>query len=204
MVTVPPYDCYHFRLLLIGDSGVGKSCLMHRFVNEGYNENTGCTVGIDFRLRTMDIDGKTCRVQLWDAAGQERFMVQNNFYKGVQGVIVVYDVTDKESFDNVRHWMQKVDKSAPEDVNKLLIGNKCDLTSKIVSFDEAKELADWLGVPFIEASARTAHNTEQAFMAIAAEIKRKVTSQSQARPGDVGRTTLGGGSRMHTGGGCCK
>merc|ERR1711920_607246 len=143
------YD-YLFKLLLIGDSGVGKSCLLLRFADDTYTESYISTIGVDFKIRTLELDGKTCKLQIWDTAGQERFRtITSSYYRGAHGIIIVYDVTDKESFNNVKHWMQEIDKYAADGVNKLLIGNKCDLSKKVVSFDEAKELADSLSVNFM-------------------------------------------------------
>merc|ERR1712176_733631 len=137
-------------------------------------------------------------------AGQERFRtITSSYYRGAHGIIVVYDVTDKESFSNVKHWMQEIDKYAAENVNKLVIGNKCDLSSKkVVSYDEAKELADSLSIKFMETSAKNAHNVEQAFQAMAAEIKSRVASQ-QAQGSNKASTTLGAGARVNSGGGGC-
>merc|ERR1711972_469183 len=122
-------------------------------------------------MRTLELDGKTCKLQIWDTAGQERFRtITSSYYRGAMGIIVVYDVTDKESFNNVKHWMQEIDKYASESVNKLLIGNKCDLSSKkVVSYDEAKELAESLSIQFLETSAKNAHNVEQPFMSMAGD-----------------------------------
>mmetsp|Transcript_11583 Transcript_11583/g.16542 ORF Transcript_11583/g.16542 Transcript_11583/m.16542 type:complete len:119 (-) Transcript_11583:118-474(-) len=113
------------------------------------------------------------------------------------------DVTDKESFNNVKHWVQEIDKYAAGGVHKLLVGNKCDLSSKkVVSYDEAKELADSLGIQFMEASAKNAHNVEQAFQTMASQIKQKMATQPQAR-GGAGGTTLGAAKPVQQGG-CCK
>merc|ERR1719222_1403253 len=175
------------KLLLIGDSGVGKSCLLLRFADDTYTESYISTIGVDFKIRTLDLDAKKCKLQIWDTAGQERFRtITSSYYRGAHGVIVVYDVTDKESFSNVKHWMQEIDKYAAENVNKLLIGNKCDLSSKkVLSYDEAKELADSLQVQLIETSAKNAHNVEQAFQTMAGDIKTRAASQPQAaRPGN--------------------
>merc|ERR1712066_1043842 len=143
---------------------------------------------------------------IWDTAGQERFRtITSSYYRGAHGIIVVYDVTDKESFNNVKHWMQEIDKYAADGVNKLLVGNKCDLSSKkVVSHDEAKELADSLGIQFMETSAKNAHNVEQAFQAMAREIKQRVASQPQAKPGGAASTTIGQGRPVQASGGCCK
>eukprot|EP00443_Scrippsiella_acuminata_P057614 CAMPEP_0115487096 /NCGR_PEP_ID=MMETSP0271-20121206/60775_1 /TAXON_ID=71861 /ORGANISM="Scrippsiella trochoidea, Strain CCMP3099" /LENGTH=279 /DNA_ID=CAMNT_0002915127 /DNA_START=60 /DNA_END=898 /DNA_ORIENTATION=+ len=196
----PEYD-YLFKLLLIGDSGVGKSCLLLRFADDTYTESYISTIGVDFKIRTLDLDGKTCKLQIWDTAGQERFRtITSSYYRGAHGIIVVYDVTDKESFNNVKYWMQEIDKYATGSVNKLMIGNKCDLSSKkVVSYDEAKELADSLEVPFMETSAKNAHNVEQAFQQMAKDIKARTATQPQAggRPGaGGGNTQLGKGQAV--------
>ena len=143
----PEYD-YLFKLLLIGDSGVGKSCLLLRFADDTYTQSYISTIGVDFKIRTIDLEGKTVKLQIWDTAGQERFRtITSSYYRGAHGIIIVYDVTDKESFNNVKHWIQEIDKYAADGVKKLLVGNKCDLASKkVVSHDEAKELADSLGI----------------------------------------------------------
>eukprot|EP00927_Polykrikos_kofoidii_P024152 TRINITY_DN2201_c1_g3_i1.p1 TRINITY_DN2201_c1_g3~~TRINITY_DN2201_c1_g3_i1.p1 ORF type:complete len:215 (-),score=35.38 TRINITY_DN2201_c1_g3_i1:89-703(-) len=199
------YD-FLFKLLLIGDSGVGKSCLLLRFADDTYTESYISTIGVDFKIRTLDQDGKTIKLQIWDTAGQERFRtITSSYYRGVHGIIVVYDVTDKESFTNVKHWLQEIEKYAADGVNKLLVGNKCDLSSKkVVSYDEAKEFAEPLNIQFMETSAKNAHNVEQAFQAMAKDIQARVASQPQT-PGAPGRGgRLGAAKPAQQGGGCCK
>ncbi|KAG7235426.1 hypothetical protein INR49_002656, partial [Caranx melampygus] len=112
----------------------------------------------------------------WDTAGQERFRtITSSYYRGAHGIIVVYDVTDQESYNNVKQWLQEIDRYASENVNKLLVGNKCDLTTKkVVDYTTAKEFADSLAIPFLETSAKNATNVEQAFMTMAAEIKKRM------------------------------
>lgn len=115
MAMVSAYD-YLFKVFLIGDSGVGKSCLLLRFADNTYSDTYICTIGIDFKIRTMQVDGKVCKLQIWDTAGQERFRTMTcSFYRGAMGIVIVFDVTDKESFNNVRHWAQEVEKHAVED-----------------------------------------------------------------------------------------
>merc|ERR1712060_833624 len=174
---------------------------MGRFADDTYTESYISTIGVDFKIRTVELDGKTCKLQIWDTAGQERFRtITSSYYRGAMGIIIVYDVTDKESYSNVKHWMAEIDKYASEQVNKLLIGNKCDLSSKkVVSYDEAKEFADSLNINFMETSAKNAHNVEQAFQAMAAEIKGRVAAQ-QAQGSNKASTTLGAGSRVNRGG----
>ncbi|XP_057518616.1 ras-related protein RIC1-like isoform X2 [Amaranthus tricolor] len=172
------YD-YLFKLLLIGDSGVGKSCLLLRFADDAYLESYISTIGVDFKIRTVEQDGKSVKLQIWDTAGQERFRtITSSYYRGAHGIIVVYDVTDQESFDNVKQWLNEIDRYASDSVNKLLVGNKCDLTeNKVVSYEMGQAFADEIGIPFLETSAKSATNVEQAFMAMTGAIKNRMASQ---------------------------
>ena len=103
----PDYD-YLFKLLLIGDSGVGKSCLLLRFADDTYTESYISTIGVDFKIRTIELEGKTVKLQIWDTAGQERFRtITSSYYRGAHGIIVVYDVTDESTFANVKQWLQE-------------------------------------------------------------------------------------------------
>lgn len=174
----PEYD-YLFKLLLIGDSGVGKSCLLLRFADDTYTESYISTIGVDFKIRTIDLDGKTIKLQIWDTAGQERFRtITSSYYRGAHGIIVVYDVTDFESFNNVKSWLHEIDRYACENVNKLLVGNKCDLEkSRKVEFKQAQEFADSLGIEFLETSAKNSTNVEHAFQKMAHQIKQRMKSQ---------------------------
>jgi len=197
------YD-YLFKLLLIGDSGVGKSCLLLRFADDTYTDSYISTIGVDFKIRTVDLDTKTIKLQIWDTAGQERFRtITSSYYRGAHGIIIVYDITDKESFDNVRQWLFEIDRYASENVCKLLVGNKSDLANKrAVEFEAAKSFADELSIPFLETSAKNATNVEQAFLTMAAQIKNKMQSQPPPNPKPVvnlGNTQAVGNS----GGGCC-
>jgi len=199
----PEYD-YLFKLLLIGDSGVGKSCLLLRFADDTYTESYISTIGVDFKIRTIEIDGKTIKLQIWDTAGQERFRtITSSYYRGAHGIIVVYDVTDLESFNNVKNWLHEIDRYAVEGVNKLLVGNKSDLVSKRqVETTTSKEFADSLNIPFLETSAKTAANVENAFITMAKQIKERLSNQpdvQKTNPGiNVGRGESVGGNK-----GCC-
>ena len=188
----PEYD-YLFKLLLIGDSGVGKSCLLLRFADDTYTESYISTIGVDFKIRTVELDSKVIKLQIWDTAGQERFRtITSSYYRGAHGIIVVFDVTDAESFDNVKQWLNEIDRYANESVNKLLVGNKTDLVGKrVVEYETAKAFADEIGVPYIETSAKNATNVEQAFMTMAGEIKNRMAREpalnkpaNTIRPGD--------------------
>jgi Ras-related protein Rab-1A len=201
------YD-YLFKLLLIGDSGVGKSCLLLRFADDTYTESYISTIGVDFKIRTIELDGKTVKLQIWDTAGQERFRtITSSYYRGAHGIIIVYDITDRESFDNVKQWLNEIDRYACENVNKLLVGNKCDLEAKRqVEFEEAKAFADERGIPFLETSAKNATNVEKAFLTMAAEIKNRVAMAPQPEEPGKGSVSVGKGEsvgKQGGGGGCC-
>jgi len=178
MAAMSDYD-YLFKLLLIGDSGVGKSCLLLRFADNTYTDSYISTIGVDFKIRTLDIDGKTVKLQIWDTAGQERFRtITSSYYRGAHGIIVVYDVTDKVSFNNVKQWLGEIDRYACQSVNKLLVGNKADLVEKkVVDYNESKEFADSLGISFLETSAKSAQNVEEAFLTMTRQIKERVSQR---------------------------
>ncbi|KAK2999918.1 hypothetical protein RJ639_024236, partial [Escallonia herrerae] len=197
---------YLFKLLLIGDSSVGKSCLLLRFADDSYVDSYISTIGVDFvslslillepllqKIRTVEQDGKTIKLQiskvianavmlLWDTAGQERFRtITSSYYRGAHGIIIVYDVTEMESFNNVKQWLSEIDRYANDSVCKLLVGNKCDLVeNKVVDTEMAKAFADELGIPFLETSAKDSINVEQAFLTMAGEIKKKMGNQPAA------------------------
>jgi len=169
------YD-FLFKLLLIGNSAVGKSSLLLRFSDNIFNESFLPTIGVDFKIRTFDLTGKTVKLQIWDTAGQERFKtITSSYYKGAHGIILTYDITDKQSFKDIENWLTEVEKFANENVIKLLVGNKSDMeSSRQVKFEEGKEFADSLGIPFIETSAKNSTNVEKAFFTLANEIKGRV------------------------------
>jgi len=200
----PEYD-YLFKLLLIGDSGVGKSCLLLRFADDSYTESYISTIGVDFKIRTIQLDGKTIKLQIWDTAGQERFRtITSSYYRGAHGIIVVYDVTEVESYNNVKQWLHEIDRYASEGVNRLLVGNKADLTTKRqVEASTAKEFADSLSVPFLETSAKSATNVEQAFITMASEIKNRMASAPTNKPGNTTSLPVGRSAQPVKSQGCC-
>jgi Ras-related protein Rab-1A len=175
------YD-HLFKLLIIGDSGVGKSCLLLRFVDNSYTDSYISTIGVDFKIRNLDLDSKKIKLQIWDTAGQERFRtITSSYYRGAHGIVIVYDITDQESFNNVRNWLQEIDKLASDNVNKLLVGNKSDLPNRQVDAATARDFAASLNIPFIETSAKTAANVDQAFLKMATDIKQRVSESGGAR-----------------------
>eukprot|EP01064_Diplonema_japonicum_P023057 TRINITY_DN33512_c0_g1_i1.p2 TRINITY_DN33512_c0_g1~~TRINITY_DN33512_c0_g1_i1.p2 ORF type:complete len:204 (+),score=52.28 TRINITY_DN33512_c0_g1_i1:50-661(+) len=199
------YD-YLFKLLLIGDSGVGKSCLLLRFADDTYTESYISTIGVDFKIRTIELDGKTIKLQIWDTAGQERFRtITASYYRGAHGIIIVYDVTDAETFNNVKTWLKEIEKYATDNVSKLLVGNKSDMVvKKAVDHGTAKDYAESLGIPFLETSAKNAINVEQAFVTMSTEIKKRIQSsqpdQGKRSGVDISRSENIGQKKK---GGCC-
>lgn len=196
------YD-YLFKLVLIGDSGVGKSCLLLRFADDNFTDSYISTIGVDFRFRTVTIDSKVVKLQIWDTAGQERFRtITSAYYRGADGIIMVYDVTSAESFDHVEEWLSEVDRYANENTVKLLVGNKADLVEKReVSEETAQRFADKLNISFLETSAKTATNVEAAFLTMAKELI-KMRDGSSKGPETGGSVTLEP-TPTKKGGGCC-
>eukprot|EP00573_Skeletonema_grethae_P001453 CAMPEP_0201686928 /NCGR_PEP_ID=MMETSP0578-20130828/1192_1 /ASSEMBLY_ACC=CAM_ASM_000663 /TAXON_ID=267565 /ORGANISM="Skeletonema grethea, Strain CCMP 1804" /LENGTH=215 /DNA_ID=CAMNT_0048171035 /DNA_START=233 /DNA_END=880 /DNA_ORIENTATION=+ len=178
------YD-YLFKLVLIGDSGVGKSCLLLRFADDAFTESYISTIGVDFRFRTVKIGKKTIKLQIWDTAGQERFRtITSAYYRGADGIIMVYDTTSSDSFDHVNDWLKEVNRYASEGTCKLLVGNKSDRTAdRAVTTEQAKEFADDLGVAFLETSAKTAKNVEEAFLTMAGELIKQREAKIAANGG---------------------
>ncbi|CAF1120705.1 unnamed protein product [Rotaria sordida] len=163
---------YLLKLLFIGDSGVGKSSLLLRFVKNTFNESFVSTIGVDFGCRTIQLHGKRVKLSIWDTAGHERFRtITNCYYRGAQGIILVFDVTDIKSFENIKIWLEGIDHHVSDNVKKLLVGNKCDLTSKrAIDYAVAQEFAKSLNLSYIETSSKNSTNVEQTFNNLVSEI----------------------------------
>jgi len=191
------YD-YLFKLVLIGDSGVGKSCLLLRFADDNFTDSYISTIGVDFRFRTITIDRKTVKLQIWDTAGQERFRtITSAYYRGAAGIIMVYDVTSMESFDHVEEWLNEVERHANESTSKLLVGNKSDrVTEREVSTQEGQALARELGCDFVEASAKNNIHVDKAFYDVVRKLRRQraaVTDGPNKRGTVMGTNSFGPG-----------
>ena len=162
-----------YNILLLGDSKVGKTSLILRFCDNYFSQVHLATIGIDFKLKDIEIDsGKHIRLKLWDTAGQERYKtITANYFKSAQGIIIVYDITDRLTFDNVKHWLEQINQFSQREVCKIIIGNKCDLEDKRqVSFDEGNELASTNQIKFYETSSKEGLNVQDAFIDIAKEV----------------------------------
>ncbi|KAG5459863.1 MAG: P-loop containing nucleoside triphosphate hydrolase protein [Olpidium bornovanus] len=234
-----PLDCS------VAAEGVGKSCLLLRFSDDSFTPSFITTIGIDFKIRTIELDGKRIKLQIWDTAGQERFRtittagalrfkrcstrprrvgnrgavffasadggrppppthprsksdsgtlpfnnsasdlpnVNAAYYRGAMGILLVYDVTDERSFNNIRNWIRNIEQHASEGVNKILIGNKCDiLEKKVISREQGQALADEYGIAFLETSAKSNIGVEEAFFSLARDIKKRLIDSADAPP----------------------
>ena len=173
-----------FKVLLLGNSNVGKSSIFLRFVDDIWNDTFVTTIGVDFKIKTFDIDEKKIKMQIWDTAGQERFKnIIASYYRGAHGILLLYDVTDRDSFKNLNNWLIEIEKNANKNVLKILIGNKTDLEDKrVISYNQGKEFADNYGLKFIETSAKKNININEAFETLGRELmkasgEKKITKQ---------------------------
>lgn len=165
------YD-YLFKILIIGDSGVGKSSLLLRFTDDTYSDNYISTIGVDFKIKTIELGSNVVKLQIWDTAGQERFRnIVSSYYRGAHGIIVVYDVLKEESFENVINWLNEINKYASENVTRILVGNKCEHLARKITTEAGRALADREGIQFLETSAKDDSNVTEAFTTLAKAIK---------------------------------
>ena len=162
------YD-YIFKVLLIGNSDVGKSSLILRYVDQIWNDVFVPTIGVDFKVKSLEVDKKLVKMQIWDTAGQERFRnVISSYFKGAHGILLIYDITARDSFKELENWLGEVERNANSQVLKILIGNKCDLEDRReISKDEGEAFAMRNGMQFMETSAKLNTNVNEAFEALA-------------------------------------
>jgi small GTP-binding protein len=167
-------------VVLIGDSGVGKSNLLLRFTKNDFLMESKSTIGVEFATRTLKVSGKTVKAQIWDTAGQERYRaITSAYYRGAVGALLVYDITKKQTFDNTERWLGELREHADDDIVILLVGNKSDLRHiRAVSTEEGASFAEKNGLFFIETSALDATNVDKAFETILSE-RYKIISQRQ-------------------------
>ncbi|MEW5298386.1 MAG: hypothetical protein WDW36_001515 [Sanguina aurantia] len=171
-----PYPTYLFKYIIIGDTGVGKSCLLLQFTDKRFQPVHDLTIGVEFGARMINIDGKQIKLQIWDTAGQESFRsITRSYYRGAAGALLVYDITRRETFNHLASWLDDARQHANPNMTIMLIGNKSDLTHRrAVTTEEGEQFAKEHGLIFLETSARTAHNVEEAFINTAREIYRKI------------------------------
>ena len=181
------YD-YLFKVVVIGDSGVGKSNLLSRFTRNEFNLESKSTIGVEFATRTVSMEGKTIKAQIWDTAGQERYRaITSAYYRGAVGALVVYDITKDVSFENVEKWLAELKENATADITMMLVGNKTDLANqRLVSTEQGKAYAESRGITFLEASALQNANVEASFLQILSEIYHKKASKEASSAAAAG------------------
>ncbi|KAI5097474.1 ras-related protein Rab-37-like, partial [Silurus meridionalis] len=171
--SVNEYFDISFKVMLLGDSAVGKTCVLVRFKDGAFlGGNFIATVGIDFRNKVVSVDNMKVKLQIWDTAGQERFRsVTHAYYRDAQALLLLYDITRKSSFDNIRAWLTEIHEYAQKDVVIMLLGNKSDMAAeRVIKPEDGQKLAKEYGVPFMETSAKNGVNVELAFLAIARQV----------------------------------
>ncbi|CAI0397241.1 unnamed protein product [Linum tenue] len=168
---------YLFKIVIIGDSAVGKSNLLSRYARNEFNLHSKATIGVEFQTQSMEIDGKEVKAQIWDTAGQERFRaVTSAYYRGAVGALVVYDISRKTTFESVGRWLDELKMHSDTTVAKMLVGNKCDLDNiRDVSIEDGKTLAEEEGLFFMETSALDSTNVKKAFEIVIREIYNNVS-----------------------------
>ena len=174
---------YLFKILLVGNSNVGKSSLFLRFVDEIWKENFVPTIGVDFKIKSIKIDNKIIKLQIWDTAGQERFRsILSSYYKGANGILLLYDITNVNSFKSLSNWLIDIEKNSSKNVKKILIGNKCDLNElRKIPINKGKEFADTYNMKFIETSAKNNVNINECFNILGKELINNFDSKSNKK-----------------------
>lgn len=188
------YD-FIFKIVLLGDSGVGKSNLVFRFTKNEFNKDSKSTIGVEFATKTVQIeDDKLVKAQIWDTAGQERYRsIASSYYRGAVGALLVYDVTDRASFNHVPMWLKEVEENAEKDCLIMLVGNKMDLhEQRTVFVRDGRSFARKNGLAFIETSALDATGVDTAFQRILQEIYKTQTKKQLKSHGAGGSTGVGG------------
>jgi len=186
------YD-FLFKVVLIGDSGVGKSNLLSRFTRNEFNLDSKSTIGVEFATRSIEVDTKKIKAQIWDTAGQERYRaITSAYYRGAVGALLVYDISKAITYENVTRWLKELRDHADSNIVIMLVGNKCDQRHlRAVATEEAKAFAAENHLSFMETSALDATNVELAFQNILTEIYRIVSSKSLDM-GEMAPVTPGG------------
>ena len=164
-----------FKVLTIGESGVGKTCVLRRFVENKFLKNHLATIGIDFKTKTLNINNQEIKLKIWDTAGQERFRnITTQYYKGADGIVLVYDVTDEASYEKIRDWMEQIlSNTQKEEIGLVLLGNKCDMEPRNVTEEQGNKMAGELGINYFETSALSGQGINDAFEQLTRDIMKK-------------------------------
>ena len=181
-----------YKILLLGDSSVGKTCFLMRYTDNTFQEIHMSTIGLDYKLKNVQLDdGKMVKIQIWDTAGQDRFRsITKNYYKGAHGIILIYDITNKKSFENVRTWINQIKEEVSEKVSIILVGNKIDDEEhRVVATEDGEKIAKELGLMFFECSAKSGVNIDSTFNEL---VKKTVENYSKVSKGETLKNKKGG------------
>lgn len=167
---------YTFKYIIVGDSGTGKSCLLLRYTENKFEPMHELTIGVDFGTKIANINGQNIKIQIWDTAGQESFKsIITSYFRGSIGAILVFDVTNRESFNNVKYWMDTVKEKSNTPITIFLIGNKCDLVdNRVISETEAYDFAKKYNLLYMESSSKSGYNVNEVFNNLNTEIYKKI------------------------------
>ena len=164
------YD-YIFKILIVGIGTVGKTCFFGKFTDGSFNPNHYVTIGLDFKITMINIEGKKIKLQIWDTPGNDRFRtIVNTFYKGAHGIILMYDVTDKRSFNELNLFINNIKNYCNNNIKVVLVGNKCDSSDRVITEEEGKKFAEKYNIKFFETSAKTGQNINEVFQYILNEV----------------------------------
>ena len=179
MSNLDEYD-FLFKLIIVGDSNVGKTNIMSKYIHNQFNQHSKSTIGVEFGTKIVNIDNKKIKAQIWDTAGQERYKsITSAYYKGAKGALIVYDITNKFSFDSVDKWVQDLNSYGDKNITLLLVGNKSDLEEKRQILKEnGEEKAKSFNLGFIETSACSGDNIDQAFVIMLKEVLKKYIDEN--------------------------
>eukprot|EP01138_Halocafeteria_seosinensis_P003530 gb/GECG01003608.1/.p1 GENE.gb/GECG01003608.1/~~gb/GECG01003608.1/.p1 ORF type:complete len:225 (+),score=39.34 gb/GECG01003608.1/:1-675(+) len=170
-----------FKVLLLGDSGVGKTNLLTRYIDDSFCKTFVTTIGIDYKVKTLNVDGYKVKLHLWDTAGQERFRtITSSYYRGANAVLLVFDMTKRDTFEKVETWAQQIREHNAHEITMLVVGNKCDAdsTTREVSDADGERLAKYLGADYVSTSAKDNINVDEAFRTLATHTLRAALAAS--------------------------
>ena len=192
-----------YKVLLLGDSSVGKTCFLLRYCDKSFQEAHLSTIGLDYRLKSMTLQNdKNIKLQIWDTAGQDRFRaITKNYYKGANGIILIYDVTNKQSYENVKNWLMQIKEEANPNVIIYLAGNKIDVEEdqRVITTEDGQKIADEYKLPFKETSAKNGINVNEIFQELVEKIDETFSKLEVPKGEQKNKLSTGGKRRK----GCC-
>lgn len=178
------FDCL-IKILMLGNTAVGKTWLLIRYSQEIEPSSSIATIGIDYKIKFVSMEGSRLKLQIWDTAGAERFQsLTTSVYRNAHGVVLIYDVTERSTFKSIEAWITQIHRNTDTNINIVLVGNKCDVEpeERVVTIEEGQELADKFEIPFLEASAKKNINVENIFLRLGAEVKHRLAREAVESP----------------------